>query len=219
MSIPDNPYEPPLVDVVSPYATFSREEWRTMGKVFGWWVVGGAVVLTSVVAFQMNMALSQFGGQEYLARVMTMGITNQYASTLVIASMCNTLVITTDRRAKRDVLVPVRRLPLLVIIWAALATPIAMALMLALTTVITYRLDIPVNASLKGFAQGFHGTDVVLSILTVLLLSAAFVGSISQLMAILLRFRGRLILKCIILTQASGLLLYVIQRVIGFIRN
>ena len=101
MSIPDNPYEPPHADVASPHSTFSPDEWRTMAKVFGGWVLGGALVLTSVLALQMNMALSQFGGQEYLARVMMISVTNQYASMLIVASICNTLVMVTERRAKR----------------------------------------------------------------------------------------------------------------------
>lgn len=219
MSIPDNPYEPPHADVASPHSTFSPDEWRTMAKVFGGWVLGGALVLTAVLALQMNMALSQFGGQEYLARVMMISVTNQYASMLIVASICNTLVMVTERRAKRNIFVPVQRLPLIVPIFSAFAVPIAMIVMLALTIGIAHGLDIPLSASWKGLEIGFHGIDVALSTLAVLLLSAALSAHISQLMEIFLRYRGRLILKCLIVTQVSGFVLYVIQRVLGFLRN
>ena len=91
-----------------------------------------------------GMSLSQFGAREYLARVVMLEVLSRYGASLVSSAACNTLVMVTHRRAKASILQPVQKLPWWIPGCLGLTTPIAMALIFALSLVIiTYWVGVP----------------------------------------------------------------------------
>jgi hypothetical protein len=208
----DDVYRPPATEWFENHSTFSPEEWRYMARVFALWFFGSAILVAVVATWQMQTSLSAFGGDEYLPRVMTLAIVGEIGAGLVIASAGNTLVMVTERRAKRAELAPVQRLPWSIVGGMGSATPIAMVLILGLSLAIsTFLVGIPWDTSWSNVRASWHWDDVAISILSVIVGAVVLVANVSQVMRVLFRFRGWLILKLIVMSQALGLLLYLVQ--------
>ncbi|HRI68245.1 MAG TPA: hypothetical protein PK156_28645 [Polyangium sp.] len=214
----DEVYRPPAGYEPAEHSRFSAEEWRYMGRVFLLWLVGGALLLALVRTGQNYFALSQFGGEEYLARVMTIEVVSRNGPGLVIAAACNTLAMVTERRAKRSILEPVSEVPWSVIGLLVALSPVATGLILALSlAIITFIVKIPFDTSLVGIRAGMHLRDVVISISAVLACAFGIMGVISQVMRVLSRFRGWLLLKFIIVSQIVGVLFSLVDRMASLV--
>jgi hypothetical protein len=188
---------------------FSREEWIYMAKVFAIWFLGGSLLLTLVMIWQMNWALSQFGGQEYLARVVTLAIPASYGPGLPIAAACNTLVMVTHRRSNAGIMQPVHPVPWWIAGCLGLTTPLAMALIFGMSlAIITYEIGVPWADSWKGIQVAFQWRYMATAVVSVVTTAAIMVALLPRVMHVLFRFRGWVILKCIVLVQLSGVVLY-----------
>jgi hypothetical protein len=189
----------------------SKEEWRYAAKVFATWFLGGSVLWTLILIWQSNWALSQFGGQQYLARVVVLQLFNLYGAGLPIAAACITLVMVTELRVKAAKLEPVHPVPWWIGGCLGLTTPVAMALILGLSlAIITYGVGVPWADSWKGIQVAFGWSYFASAILSVVSASMLLVVLTPRLMRLLLRFRGWVILKCIVLMNVIGLVLHFI---------
>lgn len=186
--------------------------------MFAAWFLGGSLLLTLVDMWQMNWALSQFGGQEYLARVVVLSVLGSYGPALPIAAACNTLVMVTHRRAKAAMAQPVQRVPWWICGFLGSVTPMAMALIVGLSlAIITYGIGVPWADSWKGIQAAFQWRYVATAVLSVVVTAALLVALVPHVMRLLFRFRGWVIVNCIISVQVSGVVLYVVGAVLNAI--
>ncbi len=211
---PENVYRPPAIVPDANHSTFTHDEWRYMAKVFAAWFLGGSLLLAIVETSQFSFALSQFGAQEYTTRLVTMTVFFRHGAGLVIFAACNTLVMVTHRRAKAEILRPVQKLPLWIPGCLGLTTPIAMALICGFSlAIITYWIGLPSADSWNHMQGVIRWVDVASSILSVMVVTALLVALVPQIMRLLFRFRGWLILKLIIMAPVTGLVLAVVRPV------
>lgn len=214
----DDAYRAPRAEPVTEHSTFSAEEWRYLGKVYASWFFGGVLLLAMVVTGQIYFSLSQFGGQEYLARVVTLSVLSQYGPGLVMAAACNTLAMVTERRAKRAIVEPVEKVPWSLVGLFGVLSPMAMGLILGLSlAIITFVVGIPLDTSWTGIRAGAHLRDMVISTIAVVVCAFVVVGTVSQTMRILTRFRGWLLLKFIITNQIMGLIFVLVKTMVTLI--
>lgn len=205
-------YRPPIADVEPNHSAFSADEWRYMAKIFAYWVVGGALVLSCFTTWRFHFALSQFGGQEYLGRIVALAAADLQAPSLVLAAACNALVMVTERRTKAGVTEPVQRLPGTIAIILVLLTPLVMALMLGIALACTaLMVGIPSYESLRGVLKHVHPRDLSIAIAPVVVGAFVIVVSTPHIMRVLARFQGWLLLKYL----AFGLMCQVLAGVVG----
>lgn len=208
----DDLYRPPAVERAANHSTFAPDEWRYMAKVFAAWFLGGSLLIAFVGTWQFGMVLSQFGAEEYLGRVVMLEVLGRSGASLVMVAACNTLVMVTHRRAKAAILEPVQKPPWWIPGCLGLATPIAMAVMLGSSLVITtYWVGVPWAASWKGLQAGMRWIDFASSILSVTVVAALLVALVPQTMRLFLRLRGWLLLEIIIASQVIGSVTYLIH--------
>jgi len=211
---PENVYRPPAIVPETLHSTFTRDEWHYMGKAFAAWFLGGSLLLALVGTIQFGISLSQFGGQEYLARIVLLEVFARYGAGIVIAAACNTLILVTHRRVKAEILQPVQNVSLWVPGCLGLTTPIAMALIFGFSlAIITYWVGVPWADSWKGMQRSWRWVDIVSSSLSVMVIAALLVALVPQIMRLLFRFRGWLILKFIITAQVTGLVFSVVRSI------
>lgn len=207
-SIEDRYRPPSSNEPAADTSRLSKDEWRYAAKVFVAWFLAGSVLIALVATWQNNFALSQFGGQEYLARVMTLAIPGSYGPMLSIAAACIALVMVTERRARAAIPRPVQRIPWWVAGFLGLITPIAMALILGSSlAIITYGVGVPWADSWKGIQAAFKWRDVASAIFSVVITSALLSALVQRVTRVLFRFRGWVFLKCIVLMNVSGVVL------------
>jgi len=182
-----------------------------MGKAFAAWFLGGSLWLALVPTLQLGFALSQFGAQEYVTQIVTWNVISRDGATLVIFAAGNTLVMVTHRRAKATILQPVPKLHLWIPACLGFTTPLAMALICGWSVAIsTFFMGVPWADSSKHLGRTLHFTDFAGSILSVLVGATLVVVLAPQMMRLLIRFQGWLILKFIIVMQVTRLALAVV---------
>jgi hypothetical protein len=212
--ISDDVYRPPAIEPEANHSTFAPDEWRYKKKVFAAWILGGSVFMALYETLLFGWSLSQFGGEEYTARVVLLDVFARSGTGVVIFAACNTLVMVTHRRTKAEVLEPVQHVPLWIPGVLGLTTPIAITLILGLSlALITYRMGVPWTDSWKGIQTSVRWTDFVISILCVVVITALVTALIPQVMRLLFRFRGWLILKFIVIAFAIAPILSVVRLV------
>ena len=100
MSIPDNPYEPPHADVASPHSTFSPDEWRTMAKVFGGWLIGAAIVTGIGLTLQAVYALRAFSVQSRVGGIVVVSALREIAPVIIFLAVSVALSSALDKRVR-----------------------------------------------------------------------------------------------------------------------
>jgi ABC-type transporter Mla maintaining outer membrane lipid asymmetry permease subunit MlaE len=66
-----------LNPAVTRKSVFPRDEWLYIAKVFSAWLLGGSLLIALVLTGQFYLAFSQFGGEEYIGRVVALAIPGQ----------------------------------------------------------------------------------------------------------------------------------------------
>ncbi len=210
-------YRPPAAESPPIHSTFSKEEWRYSVRTFVAWLVGLSILLAVVLTTQYYLSLSQFGGETHLARFITLAVF-QYAPGVVIGSACNTLAMVTERRAKDANREPVQRVPWSIVGILGSATLLAAGLFWVVSlSFVTFAVGVPWGQSWTGILSLACWSDLAISLLSVVLGAVVLVASVGPTMRLLLRFRGWLILKFIVMAQAMGLLLYMVRLMGKFI--
>ena len=210
----ENAYQPPAEASPTNHGAFSADEWSYITKVFTAWLIGLAIWYAGVLTFSFHFSLSQFGGTEYLARVALLALTGEYGPQIVTLASFNTLVMITDRRAKRELLQPVDGLP-----WwtgAALGLAVPVAMFVATVTsllLITFVAEIPWATSWQSARKSYGLRDVGFVLIQWLPPTLVLMFASAPLMRFLLRFRGRLILKLFATMFVVGALLHPLRKI------
>jgi len=208
----ENPYQPPATPAATPHSVFSRDEWLYMAKVFSAWLLGGSLLIALVVTGQFYLALSQFGGEEYVGRVVALAIPGQYGAILVMIAAANTLVMVTHRRTKSGILDPAQSIPWAIVPLLTFLAPLMIAWMLALSLFSSAILfGIPWDHTWTSMRQGLHFGDAGRAMFTVFLSGIILVFFSHSIMRRLARIQGRLLLKILLTSQAMGLCVYLLQ--------
>lgn len=103
MSVPDNPYEPPHADVASPHTTFSPNEWRTMAKVFGGWLVGAAIVTGIGLTIQTAYALRAFSVQSRVGGIVVVSALREVGPMVVFMAASVAMSSALDKRVWQSI--------------------------------------------------------------------------------------------------------------------
>lgn len=185
-----------------------------MAKVFTAWLVGLASWYAAVLTFQFHFSSSQFGAVDSTARVALLAITGEYGPHIVALASFNTLIMATERRAKREFLQPVDVLPL----WAggvlALAIPIAMFVAFSTSLLLlTFVGGIPWSTSWQSMRSSYGWTDVTFVLIQWLPPTFILMFGTGPIMRLLFRVRGPLILKLIASMFALGLVLHPLRKI------
>ena len=210
----ENAYQPPAGHSAANHGSFSAEEWRYITKVFTAWLVGLAMWYAGVLTFVFHFSLSQFGGTEYLARVALLALTGEYGPQIVTLAAFNTLVMITNRRAKREFLQPVDGLPWWAGVALGLAVPVAMFVAISTSLLlITFVAEIPWATSWQSARKSYGLKDIAFVLIQWLPPTLVLMFASAPLMRFLFRFRGRLILKLFATMFVVGALLHPLRKI------
>jgi hypothetical protein len=210
----DNPYQPPADSDVIAQSTFSQDEWRYIAKIFSAWLIAVAILVALYITTQMFLSLSQFGGENYLGRVLALAIPAQYGAALVIMAASNTFVMVMERRSKQKTKQLPPRFPWWIVLFLTIVTPLTIAFTLAASQLSSALLfGISLGATWTSMRQGIHWEDIGRASFAVFSTSIILVLIASRIAQILHRFAGWLILKVIVVGQVFGLLVFMIQSV------
>lgn len=158
------------------------------------------------------LSLSQFGGENYLGRVLALAIPGQYGAALVMMAASNTFVMVMERRSKQKPKQLPPRFPSWIVFFLTIITPLTIAFTLAASQLASALLfGISLGATWTSMQQGIHWGDIGRASFAVFLTSIVFVLIASKVAQILHRFAGWLILKIIVVGHLWGLLVFSIQ--------
>lgn len=215
MSIPDNPYEPPLAEVVSPHATFSRDEWRTMAKVFGAWVVGASIFTGIGLTLQTAYALEAFSAQSRVGGIVVVSSLREISPIIVYLATSVAFTLTLDKRTQQNIPPPKN-------VAHGLAICVLVAGFLIANAMVT------ATSFLTAILSEGGSTDVFLESIRATVLPHDFVhGSVKCISTMLVgilalprvagwfaRFQRGKVFKCFILVQGFGFVTYVLGRLL-----
>lgn len=130
----DDVYRPPSADAPpANHSTFSAEEWRYIGKVFAWWVVGASIVVGVGLTVQTVYALKAFSAAGRTGGIVAVSALRQMAPTVVIFAASSTLVMAIERRTERRLPPPSQELPLLALASFFAALPVVNSIILGVS--------------------------------------------------------------------------------------
>lgn len=210
----ENVYQAPAGHSSANHGSFSAEEWRYITKVFTVWLIGLAIWQAAGLTFFFHFSLSQFGAADFLARVALLALAGEYGPQIVTLAAFNTLVMITERRAKREFLQPVDGLP-----WwtgAALGLSVPVAMFVAISTsllLITFVAEIPWATSWQSARKSYGLKDIAFVVIQWLPPTLVLMFASAPLMRFLFRFRGRLVLRLFAAMFVVGTLLQPLRKI------
>lgn len=210
----ENPYRPPAPIPETAHSTFSPDEWVYITKVFGACLVFWAILVAMYTTWQTHFALSQFGAEDYLGRIVALTIPAQHGATIVLLAAINAFVMVTHRRTKRKILEPVQTISWSLVGLLLVVTPMTITLTLGMSLFASVLLfGLAWNQTFSSLQQGLHLFDAARAMLLVLLCGTILVLLAPGVMRRLLRFPGWLFGKIAVTSAAMVIVVGFLQLV------
>ncbi len=177
-----------------------------MAKVFVAWLVGFSVWSTCIRVAQLYYALQVFNAEKRIAGILFVSTARDVSIHIVFIAAINTLVMVTERRAKREFLQPVLFAPWwtpgVLILALLVANVVAIGLGLILTTFV---VGVPWLTSWESVCMHFLPKDLMFPVIYMVTLTPLLMFSAGAWMRLQFRFRGWLILKLLVGMFLMGL--------------
>ncbi len=204
--VKENAYEAPVEEAPTNHSRFSADEWRYMANEFTAWLVGFAIWCACILVAQLHYTLQTFNAEKHIAGILFVSTARDLSVHIVFIAAINTLVMVTERRAKRELLQPVLFAPWwtpgILVLALLVANVVAIGLGLILTT---FAVGIPWLTSWESVCRTFVPKDLMFPIIYMGALTPLLMFCTGPWMRLQFRFRGRLILKLLVAMFLMGL--------------
>lgn len=202
----ENPYQVPAGHSSANHSTFSADEWRYMAKVFAAWLVGFAAWSACVRVAQLHYALQTFNAERHIAGIHFVSTARDLSIHITFIAAFNTLVMVTERRAKREILQRVLFAPWwtpgVLVLALLVANLVAIGLGLILTTFV---VGIPWLTSWESIRTHFLPKDLLFPVIHIIPMTFLLMFGIGPWMRAQFRFHGWLIPKLLVAMFLVGL--------------
>lgn len=211
--VDENAYQAPAETPVANHSTFSADEWRYMAKVFAAWLTGYAIWDACITVAQISYGLRVFSADRFVASLYLTSLVLSGSVRITFCAVVNTLVMVTERRAKREITQAIQRLPWwiggvwsLAILWGML---VALGVCVL---IVVFVLDIDFEVLSEPLGRLVVRSDIPLVVMQIIPMTLLLMFGTAPLMRLQFRFRGWLIPKLLVAMFLVGL-------VVGFVYN